>query len=240
MCFDEKNKPNPIQIVKLNIGNVKYVTTYETLSCAGENYLTSLYQSKLIPVLDHDDFIFIDRDGKYFEPILEYLRSSVKEFLTLKQRNSFLLDKEEDQVKHSLSNIVSFTDDLSLIKLNKEIDFYCINMPKFYRKHIEFFYNKSQIISGESLESIEELDLGIKEQITTKTISRISKKSRVWTVGYNDVLDTLINDGWKIENVTNFKDGNSRQVLISKVFLALDEDKENPKKLEINEDELTE
>ena len=139
-----------------------------------------------------------------------------------------------------MSNIVSFTENLSLIKLNKEIDFYCINMPKFYKKHIEFFYNKSQIISGESLESIEELDVGIKESITTKTISRISKKSRVWTVGYNDVLDTLINDGWKLENVTNFKDGNSRQVLISKIFLALEEDKENPKKLEINEDELTE
>ena len=45
----EKKKPNLIQIVKLNIGNVKYVTTYETLSCAGENYLTALFESKRIP-----------------------------------------------------------------------------------------------------------------------------------------------------------------------------------------------
>jgi hypothetical protein len=156
------------------------------------------------------------RDGKYFEPILEYLRSTVQmsDFVSLKHRNSILsINKVEE--KHSLSNIVSIPENLSLFKLNKEIDFYCVNMPKFYRKHIEFYYNKSQIISGESLESIEELDVDIKESITTKTISRISKKSRVWTVGYNDVLDTLINFGWKIENVFIHKDGNSRQVLIS-------------------------
>jgi hypothetical protein len=47
--MEVKNKPNSVQIVKLNIGNTKFVTSLETLKSVGDNYLTALFTSKNIP-----------------------------------------------------------------------------------------------------------------------------------------------------------------------------------------------
>ncbi len=75
-------------LVKLNIGGVKYITTQETLCKYGKNYFSYLLSESYSTVTDEKStlskifkigYIFIDRDGKYFEPILEYLRTG--EFL---------------------------------------------------------------------------------------------------------------------------------------------------------------
>jgi hypothetical protein len=47
--MEVNNKTNSLQIVKLNIGNAKFVTSLETLKAAGDNYLTALFTSKNIP-----------------------------------------------------------------------------------------------------------------------------------------------------------------------------------------------
>lgn len=62
------------QIIKLNIGGVKYWTTRSTLLASGDNYFSALVDGRWKASLDEDGFIFIDRNGKYFEPILDYLR----------------------------------------------------------------------------------------------------------------------------------------------------------------------
>ena len=64
-------------IVSLNVGGIIYTTTRSTLLSADsnqDNYFTSLL-SKRFPVLkDNQGNIFIDRDGKNFRYIINYLR----------------------------------------------------------------------------------------------------------------------------------------------------------------------
>jgi len=61
-------------IVKLNIGGYLYTTTKQTLMRGENNFFSGLLNGKFDWV-EIDGAIFIDRDGKYFEPILEYLRT---------------------------------------------------------------------------------------------------------------------------------------------------------------------
>jgi len=63
-------------IVRLNIGGYCYVTTKQTLEIQGrENFFTRLISGQVPSIKDSKGQYFIDRDGKYFEPILEYLRT---------------------------------------------------------------------------------------------------------------------------------------------------------------------
>ena len=67
------------QIVKLNVGGVKYVTTKSSLFSKGENFLTLLIsnndEQKMLTSHDDEGFIFIDRDGELFRYVLNYLRT---------------------------------------------------------------------------------------------------------------------------------------------------------------------
>eukprot|EP00028_Trichosphaerium_sp_Am-I-7-wt_P006999 CAMPEP_0168516472 /NCGR_PEP_ID=MMETSP0405-20121227/5422_1 /TAXON_ID=498012 /ORGANISM="Trichosphaerium sp, Strain Am-I-7 wt" /LENGTH=228 /DNA_ID=CAMNT_0008536189 /DNA_START=35 /DNA_END=718 /DNA_ORIENTATION=- len=70
-------------VVKLNVGGTRFETSQSTLQSHGENFLTLLLQnaqSGRVPVFqDKDGYIFIDRSGRKFEAILEYLRTDVVE-----------------------------------------------------------------------------------------------------------------------------------------------------------------
>ena len=48
-------------IVKLNIGGIRFETTYVTLSCKGENFFTSLCSEKIPSTKDENGYYFIDR-----------------------------------------------------------------------------------------------------------------------------------------------------------------------------------
>ena len=67
--------PRVTQIVKLNIGGYKYVTTALTLTSRGENFFTTLLSDKFPSVKDEEGAYFIDRDGEYFKPLLSFLRT---------------------------------------------------------------------------------------------------------------------------------------------------------------------
>jgi len=87
--------------VYLNIGGYKYVTTHETL-CKSSNYFSGLLNGQFQAVKrDKDGYIFINRPGKYFEPILEYL----------------------------LTEDVVVPQGMSTKALVREASFYCINFP---------------------------------------------------------------------------------------------------------------
>jgi hypothetical protein len=89
-------------IVYLNIGGYKYTTKKSTLcDCGKPNYFTSLLDGLFPITRDSKGYIFIDRPGKYFEPILEYL----------------------------LTGDINIPSELSIPALVKEAAFYCIDFP---------------------------------------------------------------------------------------------------------------
>ena len=61
-------------IVKLNVGGTKFLSTEQTLS-RGDNFFTGLLSGKIPSVKDEDGFFFIDRDGRVFGVLLEFLRT---------------------------------------------------------------------------------------------------------------------------------------------------------------------
>lgn len=68
---------NHDEIVKLNVGGHKFTTTLSTISKSGSNFLSNLVNGKIPAVRDEKGYIFIDRNGKNFEIILDYLRNGV-------------------------------------------------------------------------------------------------------------------------------------------------------------------
>ena len=62
-------------IIIFHEGGHKYITTRETLTKGGENFFSSLLSGKFSALIDDKGYYFIDRDGSYFAPILEFLRT---------------------------------------------------------------------------------------------------------------------------------------------------------------------
>ena len=64
-------------IVKLNVGGKRFLTRYATLTKNGsqENFFIPLLSGRFPVEYDEKGYIFIDRNGKYFEAILDFLRS---------------------------------------------------------------------------------------------------------------------------------------------------------------------
>ncbi len=69
-------------VVKLNVGGVIYTTTSRTLLSRGENFFTALLSNK-VPTTILDDAYFIDRNGHYFAPVLDYLRTGASPYIPL-------------------------------------------------------------------------------------------------------------------------------------------------------------
>jgi len=63
------------KIIHLNIGGVRYTTTEGTLCHYGTNYFSGLLSGQFPALVDETGAYFIDRNGIYFEPILDFLRS---------------------------------------------------------------------------------------------------------------------------------------------------------------------
>ncbi|CAM9818933.1 unnamed protein product, partial [Heterosigma akashiwo] len=65
------------KIIKLNVGGIKYHTTLQTLTLKTGTMLERMFNSSLDPsMLDDEGCFFIDRDGKAFSTVLNYLRTS--------------------------------------------------------------------------------------------------------------------------------------------------------------------
>jgi len=66
-------------IVRLNIGGKRFYTTASTLLSQSpdpeRNFFSGLLSGQFRAPLDEKGFYFIDRNGRYFEPILDYLRT---------------------------------------------------------------------------------------------------------------------------------------------------------------------
>ena len=65
-------------VIKLNVGGIIFNTTKNTLTNTLEpNYFNSTLSKHWETCCDKDGNIFIDRDGEYFKPILNFLRTGV-------------------------------------------------------------------------------------------------------------------------------------------------------------------
>jgi len=62
-------------IVKLNVGGVKYYTTRSTVSKYQDSMLGAMFnENHILSNVDENGYYFIDRNGKLFEHVLEFLR----------------------------------------------------------------------------------------------------------------------------------------------------------------------
>jgi hypothetical protein len=64
-------------IIRLNIGGVLYTTTKATLVSRGSNFFGPLLDGQFGRLQDSSGAYFIDRNGRWFAPILDYLRQGV-------------------------------------------------------------------------------------------------------------------------------------------------------------------
>jgi len=112
----ESIKTTESQWVKLNVGGIKFNTTMNTL-LKGDTMLSKMFSSPLHKTRDENGYILIDRDGKHFSKILNYLRNGV---------------------------IPSLKDEAEAKELFQESDFYCIEGLKNHC--LEFRLSKKVLV----------------------------------------------------------------------------------------------
>lgn len=108
-------------IIKLNVGGVYYTTTRTTLTMYKDSMLARMFSEDNISLCqkDEDGRYFIDRNGKIFEYVLDYLRDgdipSDKSLYCqlLREANFFLLDDLIKKLEFNKSSDISFVDNLN-------------------------------------------------------------------------------------------------------------------------------
>lgn len=73
---DNSNRNTNHDLVSLNVGGEIYATTLDTLTRCRDSMLGAMFTGQIPVVKDNRGNIFIDRDGKVFRYILNFLRSS--------------------------------------------------------------------------------------------------------------------------------------------------------------------
>ena len=68
--------------VKVNVGGTRYETTLSTLQKYPDSMLGTMFSGRHELHVDDDGHVFIDRDGKYFGDVLNYLRDGKGAILT--------------------------------------------------------------------------------------------------------------------------------------------------------------
>eukprot|EP01122_Echinamoeba_exundans_P009632 TRINITY_DN3450_c0_g1_i2.p1 TRINITY_DN3450_c0_g1~~TRINITY_DN3450_c0_g1_i2.p1 ORF type:complete len:306 (+),score=14.39 TRINITY_DN3450_c0_g1_i2:343-1260(+) len=66
---------SPPEIIRLNVGGQLFLTTKTTLIGRGENFFVPLVNGEFSTLKDETGAYFVDRNGSYFAPILDYLRN---------------------------------------------------------------------------------------------------------------------------------------------------------------------
>lgn len=75
--LDGNSNRNPLRDpVSLNVGGEIYTTTLDTLTHYRDSMLGAMFTGQIPVLQDNRGHVFIDRDGKIFRYILNYLRSN--------------------------------------------------------------------------------------------------------------------------------------------------------------------
>ena len=124
-----------MEIIKLNVGGKKFTTLKSTLLKCKNSYLADLLEKEKDKIIyDENKAVFIDRNPKYFEFIIEYLRTGFMEalpqdFHTLKRLTDealfYKLDGLSQEMYLTFLPSVILTQDMAPIsKLFKLSDFF--------------------------------------------------------------------------------------------------------------------
>ena len=62
------------EIVKLDIGGVKFKTTKQTLKKYPDSMLAKMFSSDIVPQVDSEGYIFLDANGNMFFHLLQFIR----------------------------------------------------------------------------------------------------------------------------------------------------------------------
>jgi hypothetical protein len=119
------------ELIELNVGGVFFTTTKKTLLLEPNTFFSELLESKSIPESkDSTNRIFIDRNGRLFHLVLEYLRN--KQLVgveTLEERRRL---KEEAEF-YKLTNLIKLIDDLEMKNGHITLSF----RGKFTNSHVD-------------------------------------------------------------------------------------------------------
>ncbi len=141
------------EIIKLNIGGDHFTTSKSTLMKHEPTMLSTMFSSSNFKLTtDAEGYYFIDRNGKYFEYILKFLRDDKVNIEHLKKHqindlideaNFYMLESLINYIKSHYLNDSKLTDD-SKLKRDLNIVKYIwyesgINIDEFEREFNEIF-----------------------------------------------------------------------------------------------------
>jgi len=108
-------KGSPSQYVKLNVGGSLHYTTIGTLT-KHDNMLRAMFSGRMEVLTDADGWILIDRNGKHFGAILNYLRDGT---IPLPETRRELMELQAEAKYYCIDELVCGTEQ-SLGKLGVE------------------------------------------------------------------------------------------------------------------------
>eukprot|EP00794_Sanderia_malayensis_P014163 gene14163-15642_t len=104
-------KGSPMKYVKLNVGGSLFYTTIGTLTSKQGTMLEAMFSGRMEVLADNEGWILVDRSGKHFGTILNYLRDGtvplpegkqdLEEFLA--ETKFYLLEELSNEISESLS-----------------------------------------------------------------------------------------------------------------------------------------
>ena len=136
--------PNGDSIIKLNVGGRKFITRYTTLTGFGlaENFFIPLLSGRFPIEKDEKGYIFIDRNGLYFEQVLDFLRTGelycpthLSKSRLLQEAKFYGINLEQDYHFNKMGDPTSPLTDQSLKELIT--DHRTTNLEKNYQENKE-------------------------------------------------------------------------------------------------------
>jgi len=157
--MNNNNEKKESKIIHLNIGGIRYTTTEGTLCHYGSNYFSGLLSGQFPALLDEFGAFFIDRNGTYFEPILDFLRSGELQVPTNMPRQR-ILQEAKFYLIDQIIKILTEEEEEEVRKLHREE---CVRQDGFYAddvNQVAITFNKDALkvvvaIGRKYLENIE-------------------------------------------------------------------------------------
>jgi hypothetical protein len=104
-----ESRPTTDERIILNVGGIRYETWLSTILKYSDTLLARMFcdQNRKLLVKDQNGEYFIDRNGKYFEPILDFYRTG--ELLIPSHLNPEIVQKEIDyfQLQVQVSSFIT-------------------------------------------------------------------------------------------------------------------------------------
>jgi len=123
-------------IIKLNIGGIKYQTSYNTIGKDDESMLSSMFSGRHNIKTDSEGYYFIDRNGEVFKYILKYLRDGKINFsdMTNDTKNDLLDEANYYNLTGLINYINEYNRDINL-------EYYLFNIYNVNIREFEYEFN---------------------------------------------------------------------------------------------------